>query len=352
MANAPKCVRSSCPHTGGTALARTMRVKRRSKPLRDETEHSRIERELVRTDRGTDPFSGAVRATRMPMLITDPNQPDNPIVFSNAAFSRLSGFDADEILGRNCRFLQGPETDMAQVARLRAAIAAGEPLELELLNYKKGGETFWNRLLVSPVFDEDGRITFFFASQYDATREHVRLAALQRDRDDLEAEVGQRTSDLLEAENKLRFALKAAHLGSWSLDLATERMTVTDGSKMNFGRSFEEPLTYADVKAAVHPEDRARRDEALRVALEETDDYQVEYRIITPRGEERWLAVRGQVFHRADGTPLLLVGVSQDITGRKRAEDHRALLANELSHRVKNMLATLQATINADREGS
>jgi PAS domain S-box-containing protein len=314
--------------------------------LRDEQEQSRIEHELVRQDRGTDPFSAAVRATRMPMLITDPRQPDNPIVFANAAFSRLTGFHHDEIIGRNCRFLQGPDTDRGDVDRLRAAIAAREPIELELLNYRKNGETFWNRLLVSPVFDEEGQVTYFFASQFDVTLERERLARLQRDRDDLKAEVGQRTSDLAQAESRLRLALQAAQLGSWSLDLATERLTATDGCKVNFGRSVSDTFTYADIKQAVHPDDRDRRNEALRIALEETGEYRVEYRILTPRGAERWLSVRGQVFHRADGTPLLLVGVSQDITDRRRAEEHRALLANELSHRVKNMLATLQAIVS------
>ncbi len=314
--------------------------------MRNEQEQSRIEHEIARRDKGTDPFSAAVRATRMPMLITDPNQPDNPIVFANAAFSKLTGFGHEEILGRNCRFLQGPDTDQDSVAQLRGAIAARESIELDLLNYRKDGSTFWNRLLVSPVFDEEGQVTYFFASQFDVTVERERLARLERDRADLQAEVGQRMSDLAQAEHRLQFALEAAHLGSWSLDLATERMTVTDGCKINFGRSVSEPLTYADIKAAVHPDDRARRDEALRAALEETDDYRVEYRIHTPVGDERWLAVRGQVFRRADGTPLELVGVSQDITDRKRAEEHRALLANELSHRVKNMLATLQAIVS------
>jgi PAS domain S-box-containing protein len=280
------------------------------------------------------------------MLITDPNQPDNPIVFVNAAFSKLTGFAHEEIIGRNCRFLQGPETDRDEVRRLREAIEAREPIELELLNYRKDGETFWNRLLVSPVFDEDGQVTYFFASQFDVTAERERLTRLQRDRDDLEAEVGQRTSDLLHAESRLKFALQSAQLGSWSLDLATERMAVTEGSKENFGWPLDKPFRYSDIQAAVHPDDRARRDEALRVALEETGEYQVEYRIFTPAGEERWLAVRGQVFRRADGTPLLIVGVSQNITERKRAEEHRSLLANELSHRVKNMLATLQAIVS------
>lgn len=313
--------------------------------VRDEQEQSRIGRELVRQDQGTDPFSAAVRATRMPMLITDPNQPDNPIVFVNSAFSRLTAFEHDEIIDRNCRFLQGPQTDRDDVRRLRDAIEAREPIELELLNYRKDGQTFWNRLLVSPVFDEDGKVTYFFASQFDVTSERERLHRLERDRDELEAEVGQRTTDLLQAESRLQFALQSAQLGSWSLDLATERMTVTQGCKENFGRPLSEPFLYDQIKTAVHPDDRAHRDEALRVALEDTGEYAVEYRIHTPLGEERWLAVRGQVFRRADGTPLLIVGVSQNITERKRAEEHRKLLANELSHRVKNMLATLQAIV-------
>lgn len=100
----------------------------------------------------------------MPMLITDPRKPDNPIVFANAAFAKLTGNYRGDILGQNCRFLQGPDTDPGEVSRLRAAIEARVPIELELLNYKKDGTHFWNRLLVSPVFDDDGELTYFFAS--------------------------------------------------------------------------------------------------------------------------------------------------------------------------------------------
>lgn len=85
----------------------------------DFKEEARIIRELTRAENGPDPFSSAVRSTRMPMLITDPRQPDNPIVFANAAFSRLTGYNRRDIIGQNCRFLQGPDTDQTDVARLR-----------------------------------------------------------------------------------------------------------------------------------------------------------------------------------------------------------------------------------------
>ena len=106
-----------------------------------------------------DPFAAAVRATRMPMVITDPSQPDNPIVFMNDAFTKLTGYSREEVMGRNCRFLQGPATNSDDVTRVRNAIARREPIEIDLLNYRKDGSNFWNRLLISPVFDETGTLT-------------------------------------------------------------------------------------------------------------------------------------------------------------------------------------------------
>lgn len=128
-----------------------------------------------------DPFAAAVRATRMPMVITDPRQDDNPIVFCNEAFMRLTGFRREEIYGRNCRFLQGPDTDGDEVARLRAAVDVRTDVDVELLNYRKDGTTFWNALYVSPVFNESGEMLYFFASQLDVTR---RREAEQRRRED------------------------------------------------------------------------------------------------------------------------------------------------------------------------
>ena len=106
----------------------------------------------------------------MPMLITDPGQPDNPIILANQAFLDLSGYTAEEVVGRNCRFLQGPGTDPRHIARMREAIAAEEEITVELRNYRKDGSPFWNELLISPVHDDDGKLLYFFASQKDITK--------------------------------------------------------------------------------------------------------------------------------------------------------------------------------------
>jgi len=143
-----------------------------------------------------DPFAAAFKATRMPMIVTDPNQDDNPIIFCNAAFERLTGYAADEVVGRNCRLLQGPDTSRETVARIRAAIKAGTDIAVDILNYKKDGSAFWNALFLSPVRDNDDKIVYFFASQLDFTNVKSREADLAAARHRAEAEVAKHTEKL------------------------------------------------------------------------------------------------------------------------------------------------------------
>lgn len=143
-----------------------------------------------------DPFAAAFKATRMPMIVTDPSQADNPIIFCNAAFLKLTGYGDDEVIGRNCRFLQGPETDQDTVAKIRDNIAAGQDVAVDILNYRKDGSTFWNAVFISPVRDETDKIIYFFASQLDFTTVKSREADLASARHQAEAEVAKHTANL------------------------------------------------------------------------------------------------------------------------------------------------------------
>ena len=117
-----------------------------------------------------DIFFAAVQMSRMPMVLSDPGQPDMPLVFANRAFLKMTGYKEEDVLGRNCRFMQGAATDRAEVARLRAAIAAREHVSVELYNYRRDGTGFWNALCLSPVFSSDGALRYYFGSQLDVTR--------------------------------------------------------------------------------------------------------------------------------------------------------------------------------------
>ena len=140
--------------------------------------------------------SVALERTRMPIVITDARQPDNPIVLANQAFLDLTGYPDAEVIGRNCRFLQGPETSRESIDQLRTATAEGRSLTVELLNYRKDGSKFWNQLYISPVCDKDGRVIYFFASQVDVTDSH-RARDLQASEHRLLREVDHRAMNAL-----------------------------------------------------------------------------------------------------------------------------------------------------------
>lgn len=122
----------------------------------------------------------AVDAAPNGVLITDNHRPDNPIIFANPAFERMTGYHAEEILGRNCRFLQGEDRDQPGLTDLRAAFTAGEPATVLLRNYRKDGTLFWNRLHIAPVRDQQGSISHYVGLQEDVTRQREEEAARQQ----------------------------------------------------------------------------------------------------------------------------------------------------------------------------
>lgn len=160
---------------------------------------------LVEHGKG-DPFAAAIRNTRMAMIVTDPRLEDNPIIFANDAFLKLSGYRRDEIVGRNCRFLQGPATDSRAIDKIRDAVASADAINVDILNYRKDGSSFWNALYISPVFNEAGELQFFFSSQLDVSERKDAESRVRADKDRFERAVEERTAELqaaLEAQTAL-----------------------------------------------------------------------------------------------------------------------------------------------------
>lgn len=111
----------------------------------------------------------ALSAAAEGITISDPTLPDNPLIYANSGFESLTGYSAKSVLGKNCRFLQGPDTDVTTVETIRKAIAEEVECTVEILNYRKDGTKFWNRLSITPVRDAAGKLTNFIGVQSDIT---------------------------------------------------------------------------------------------------------------------------------------------------------------------------------------
>ena len=118
----------------------------------------------------TDALLTAIAHSTEPMALSDPRLPDHPIVAVNAAFEAMSGYKAEEIVGRNCRMLQGPGTDTETARKLGRVIASGEGCVEWIVNHRKDGTAYWNLLFMSPVRDQQGDIIHYFANQHDITK--------------------------------------------------------------------------------------------------------------------------------------------------------------------------------------
>jgi PAS domain S-box-containing protein len=192
-------------------------------------------------------FFAAVEMTRMPMVVTDPRQEDDPIVFANGAFFDLTGYAREEVIGRNCRFLQGPQTDRGTVEEVRKALHEHRAVAVDILNYKKDGTSFWNALFIGPIFDQDGKLLYHFASQMDITERRVTQEAyLQAQK--MEA-IGQLTAGMAHDFNNLLQVingnLEVATVSLEKADIARAALDRAQRAAMRAGKLTQQLLTFA-----------------------------------------------------------------------------------------------------------
>jgi PAS domain S-box-containing protein len=161
---------------------------------------------------GWSPLYAFLDASNSAVVMTDPAQHDNPIVYVNPAFEAVTGYVAADVVGRNCRLLQADDRDQAARVAMAAAVAGGEACDCLLRNYRKNGEMFWNQLYLFPLKDARGAVVRFVGIQHDVTRARALLADVQS----LAAERERLVADL---EQKHR------HMARLSLDLVNAQET-------------------------------------------------------------------------------------------------------------------------------
>jgi PAS domain S-box-containing protein len=121
------------------------------------------------SDDSDEKLFASIGLTPIATIVTNPRLPDNPVVAANDAFLKLTGYSREEVLGRNCRFLAGGETEQQGSAVLGRAVVERRAVLTELLNYRRDGSSFRNAVMIAPIFDAAGELLYFIGSQMDVT---------------------------------------------------------------------------------------------------------------------------------------------------------------------------------------
>jgi PAS domain S-box-containing protein len=136
----------------------------------------------VEKDPGTIPYvlSQILDTCVNGITLSDPDQPDNPIVYANEAFELITGYDQEEIIGRNCRFLQGNDREQPEIDKIRDALREQKAVTVTLRNYRKDGSLFYNQFSIRPLYDPEGRLIYYLGIQYDVTEKVRAQEELER----------------------------------------------------------------------------------------------------------------------------------------------------------------------------
>ncbi len=258
---------------------------------------------------------------------------DGTILYANAALAELLGAEASDLTGRPlCGFV----VDAANRDRFDRLLANEGKGEVALAT-ASGSEVFAQIAFSAIPSSEPPGHALTCAVVTDLTAEKRRSAELAAARAAIAAAAVRREGEdaLRASEAQLRFALHAGRFGAWTLDLANGDLTTSDICRINFGRDVAAPFGYDDLRGAVHPDDRARMAAAVDATIATGADYDIEYRVITPAGEVRWVLIRAQPAYGPDGAPRSLTGVSIDITTRKRDEARKSCLV-ELADAIRD----------------
>ncbi len=248
---------------------------------------------------------------------------DANIVAVNRRFTEITGYAPEEVIGRNPRVLKSGRHDPQFYREMWAAIADRGYWAGEIWNKSKDGRIYPEWLSISSVRDESGRVGNYVAVFADVSE---RVAA---------------ETALLESERRLRFALDAARMLAWERDLETGAMIWAEHPAWALG---PEPAGgYPDIVEMVHPEDRVAFQAAVGDAVENIKPYRWEFRLVRTDGVVRWVSSQGMPFRRdGSGRPDHMIGVSQDITSRKRMENELRRLNEDLERRVAERTQALE----------
>lgn len=279
------------------------------------------------------------------IMITDAKAGEQKILHCNRGFELMTGYTRDEVVGRNCRLLQGKDTDPTAVEQMRIAIRDQQPCTVTLKNYRKDGSSFWNEVSLSPVSNAANETTHFVAVQNNVTPQVLARKAIGDSRDLLEQRVARRSAELRQSEKRYRELFENASDMIQSVN-SEGRFTFVNPAWLKTLEYHADELSTLTVFDVIHPEDRAQCRALLQRVLsgESVDDIQV--RFVTKSGKTIEV-VGNSSGHSTDGQPTETQAIFHNVTVRNEAR--RSLqLAKELAESATAVKSRFLAATNHD----
>jgi PAS domain S-box-containing protein len=279
----------------------------------------------------------AIHSTEVGITITDTQSDDNPIIFANEGFTKLTGYQAEEITGRNCRFLQNDDRDQDKLEDIRTLIDEGKSGKHIIRNYTKEGTLFWNELSISPVKTPSGDVTHFIGIQNDVT-------------------------ELINTQKELKEEKNLLHLVTDNSTDMISRHSV-DGTYLYVTPSSEKLMGYTPEELIgqnafdfIHPDDVERVEEVHRVLHETPNADRVITTIFRKRsksGDYKWVESLSRASVNPEDKNTIEIQINtRDISTRKKYQDElnealaeKNVLLQEIHHRVKNNLAVISGLL-------
>ncbi|MEB3173856.1 MAG: EAL domain-containing protein [Cyanobacteriota bacterium] len=269
----------------------------------------------------------ALDASQNGVLITDALDFTNPIIYLNQGFERITGYSAQEALGRNCSFLQGDDREQPEISQLRHSIAQGQDCEVTLRNYRKNGELFWNQLHISPIYDTQNNLTHFIGIQSDITAQKEAQNIIER--------------QLKEVEKwRLRYELAGRVSGQILYEWNRREDQVlwgVNGSLMLGYFPTDLPKNLGDWLNLIHPEDREHFLQKKEECLVLHCQFHCQYRVRHHQGHYLWLEDSAELIFNEGGEIIGVLGMMTNINHHKRIETQ----LRESEERLNRIIQTI-----------
>ncbi|RZK66374.1 MAG: PAS domain-containing protein [Pedobacter sp.] len=290
----------------------------------------------------------ALDASISGIIITDNRQPDNPIIYCNAAFINISGYTRTEIIGHNCRFLQREDRSQKERGMIRNAIKKGEACVVEIRNYRKNGELFWNELTISPIHDKEGQVTHFVGVQNDVSPRKKVEHDLRQQQSLMEKQIAERTKSLKESEVFLSSIIQTVRESLLVLDPDFRVVSANDHFLKTFKVTDEETVGTMLYELGNHQWDIPGLKELLINILptnNPVEDFEVEHDF--PHiGRKLMLLNAYRIELEGQFKDQILLAI-EDITERREIERRKDDFLSIASHELKTPLTTIKGYVQA-----